>query len=114
MSKVASALTPSKEAKDSAKTKVDSKTKTPLTTHFIAGGSAGFVEACCCHPLDTIKVRMQLSRRSVATGARNRGFIQTGVMIVQRETVLGLYKGLGAVISGIVPKVSNEKWRDFL
>lgn len=41
--------------------------KTPLLTHLVAGGAAGFMEACTCHPLDTIKVRMQLSK----TGSRN-------------------------------------------
>lgn len=41
--------------------------KTPLLTHLVAGGTAGFMEACTCHPLDTIKVRMQLSK----TGSRN-------------------------------------------
>lgn len=35
-----------------------------------------------------------------------RGFIATGVMIVRRETPLALYKGLGAVLSGIVPKMA--------
>lgn len=36
--------------------------KTPLMTHLVAGGAAGLMEACTCHPLDTIKVRMQLSK----------------------------------------------------
>ena len=35
-----------------------------------------------------------------------RGFIATGAHIVQRETALALYKGLGAVLSGIVPKMA--------
>jgi solute carrier family 25 citrate transporter 1 len=35
-----------------------------------------------------------------------RGFIATGVSIVTRETPLALYKGLGAVLSGIVPKMA--------
>lgn len=35
-----------------------------------------------------------------------RGFIATGREIVRRETVLGLYKGLGAVLSGIIPKMA--------
>lgn len=34
--------------------------KKTLSNHFIAGGGAGFIEAVACHPLDTIKVRMQL------------------------------------------------------
>jgi solute carrier family 25 citrate transporter 1 len=35
-----------------------------------------------------------------------RGFIATGTQIVQRETPLALYKGLGAVLSGIIPKMA--------
>ena len=75
-------------------------------TNLIAGGGAGMMEALVCHPLDTIKVRMQLSRRGRAPGTKKRGFYQTGKDIVKRETVFGLYKGLGAVLSGIVPKMA--------
>jgi len=75
-------------------------------TNLIAGGGAGMMEALACHPLDTIKVRMQLSRRARAPGAPRRGFIKTGAEIVKRETPLGLYKGLGAVLTGIVPKMA--------
>lgn len=92
------------------------KSSTPLAIHLIAGGTAGFAEACVCHPLDTIKVRMQLSR---SKQGRGRGFIKTGIMIAQKESFLGLYKGLGAVISGIVPKMSIrfasfESYKGFL
>lgn len=82
--------------------------KQPATaaTNLIAGGAAGMMEALVCHPLDTIKVRMQLSRRAQRPGAMKRGFIGTGKEIVQRETALGLYKGLGAVLSGIIPKMA--------
>ncbi|KAK6543830.1 hypothetical protein TWF694_000558 [Orbilia ellipsospora] len=80
--------------------------KATTAVHLIAGGGAGLCEALTCHPLDTIKVRMQLSRRRRAPGVKPRGFIQTGVEIVRRETPLGLYKGLGAVVMGIVPKMA--------
>lgn len=75
----------------------------PLIT-LTAGGGAGMMEALACHPLDTIKVRMQLSRRR--EGIKRRGFIKTGVEIARKETPLGLYKGLGAVLTGIVPKMA--------
>ncbi|MCJ1247992.1 hypothetical protein MMC30_005207 [Trapelia coarctata] len=75
-------------------------------TNLIAGGGAGMMEALACHPLDTIKVRMQLSRRARAPGAKRRGFLTTGKEIVKRETPLGLYKGLGAVLTGIIPKMA--------
>lgn len=64
------------------------------------------MEALVCHPLDTIKVRMQLSRRGRTPGSKKRGFYRTGVEIVQKETAFGLYKGLGAVLCGIVPKMA--------
>jgi solute carrier family 25 citrate transporter 1 len=34
--------------------------------HLLAGGCAGFVEASVCHPLDTIKTRMQLRRQTTS------------------------------------------------
>lgn len=58
------------------------------------------------HTPDTIKVRMQLSRRARQPGAPKRGFLKTGAEIVKKETPLGLYKGLGAVMTGIVPKMA--------
>ncbi|CAO3695621.1 unnamed protein product [Umbelopsis ramanniana] len=84
----------------------DTKPKT-LMTHLIAGGSAGLVEACTCHPLDTIKVRMQLSKSgSRSKGGKRLGFFGVGARIVRNESVWALYKGLGAVVSGIVPKMA--------
>ncbi|THH08937.1 hypothetical protein EW146_g8833 [Bondarzewia mesenterica] len=82
--------------------------KVGFGTHITAGGLAGAMEALCCQPLDTIKVRMQLSRSGRLPGTKPRGFIATGVNIVQRETALALYKGLGAVLSGIVPKMATR------
>ncbi|CEJ82100.1 Putative Succinate/fumarate mitochondrial transporter [[Torrubiella] hemipterigena] len=81
------------------------KPPTPAV-NLIAGGGAGMMEALACHPLDTIKVRMQLSRRARQPGAPRRGFIKTGVELVKKETPLALYKGLGAVLTGIVPKMA--------
>ncbi|KAF8455389.1 mitochondrial carrier domain-containing protein [Terfezia claveryi] len=82
------------------------KKKPTAAVHLIAGGGAGLCEALACHPLDTIKVRMQLSRRAAAPGVKARGFFQVGKDIVRKETPLGLYKGLGAVVTGIVPKMA--------
>ena len=75
-------------------------------TNLIAGGGAGMMEALVCHPLDTIKVRMQLSRRKTGAGQKPRGFLNTAQNIIKRETFFGLYKGLGAVLTGIVPKMA--------
>ncbi|KAM0259859.1 hypothetical protein ACHAQJ_003103 [Trichoderma viride] len=87
-------------------TREGSKQPPTAATNLIAGGGAGMMEALACHPLDTIKVRMQLSRRARMPGAPRRGFIKTGVEVVKKETPLALYKGLGAVMTGIVPKMA--------
>ncbi|KAF9892431.1 hypothetical protein FE257_001539 [Aspergillus nanangensis] len=89
----------------SAKSTNNRKTTSPAV-NLIAGGGAGMMEALVCHPLDTIKVRMQLSRRANAPGMKTRGFVATGAEIVKKETALGLYKGLGAVLGGIIPKMA--------
>ncbi|KAG5638437.1 hypothetical protein H0H81_012654 [Sphagnurus paluster] len=49
---------------------------------------------------------MQLSRSGRSAGTKPRGIFATGAYIVRRETPLALYKGLGAVLSGIVPKMA--------
>ncbi|KAK9358371.1 mitochondrial carrier domain-containing protein [Lipomyces starkeyi] len=82
------------------------KRETKPAINLIAGGTAGLCEALCCHPLDTIKVRMQLSTRTAADGIKRVGFFGTFLNIVRKEGVFGLYKGLGAVITGIVPKMA--------
>ncbi|GMI43595.1 hypothetical protein TrCOL_g963, partial [Triparma columacea] len=92
------------------------KRRHPLE-HLLAGGTAGLVESSCCHPLDTIKTRMQL-RRQVAN-AKTMGPLTTASRIVKREGFLSLYKGLSAVYSGIIPKMairfaSFEQYKEFL
>jgi solute carrier family 25 (mitochondrial citrate transporter), member 1 len=44
-------------------TKGEAKKKHPMQ-HLLAGGCAGLVESSVCHPLDTIKTRMQLRRQT--------------------------------------------------
>lgn len=53
----------------------------------------------------SILIQMWLFANEVVQ-TKARGFIATGVNIVRRETPLALYKGLGAVLSGIVPKMA--------
>lgn len=45
--------------------KASNKKKNPLQ-HLVAGGMAGLVESSVCHPLDTIKTRMQLRKQTTS------------------------------------------------
>mmetsp|Transcript_19878 Transcript_19878/g.24537 ORF Transcript_19878/g.24537 Transcript_19878/m.24537 type:complete len:332 (-) Transcript_19878:280-1275(-) len=115
----------------------EKKKKHPIQ-HLLAGGIAGLIESSCCHPLDTIKTRMQLRRQATAVASARPlssfstpkhvprgtvmaplGPIGTAKRIVRREGFTALYKGLTAVYTGIVPKmairfVSFETYRDYL
>ncbi len=51
--------------------------------HLVAGGTAGFIESSICHPLDTIKTRMQLRRQ--AQGAHDRVQVLPKLVVVQRH-----------------------------
>jgi solute carrier family 25 citrate transporter 1 len=55
-----------------SKSSNNKKKKHPML-HLVAGGTAGLVESSICHPLDTIKTRMQLRRQQTTMKAiRNR------------------------------------------
>ncbi|KAF2759145.1 succinate/fumarate mitochondrial transporter-like protein [Pseudovirgaria hyperparasitica] len=76
-----------------------------IVINFAAGGGAGTVEAFACHPLDTIKTRMQLCR-VVANAGPSLSFIGTTTSIVTHEGVFALYNGLSAVLLGMGPKIA--------
>jgi len=76
--------------------------KKTFVKHLVAGGAAGLMESSICHPLDTIKTRMQ--NRGV--GGSTTGPIATGIRMVKQGGVTSLYKGLTAVQCGIVPKMA--------
>lgn len=83
--------------------------------HLVAGGIAGVVESSCCHPLDTIKTRMQLRTR----GGSTKGPLRTASNIISKEGFFALYKGLSAVMMGIAPKMavrftSFETYKEWL
>ena len=46
-------------------TRAQDKKKNPMLA-LVAGGAAGLVESSVCHPLDTIKTRMQLRRQATS------------------------------------------------
>lgn len=54
--------------------------KNPLM-HLIAGGAAGLVESSVCHPLDTIKTRMQLRKNSVDTTKIKNSLVEPALRI---------------------------------
>ena len=88
---------------------MQTKKKDPVL-NLVAGGIAGFTESLCCHPLDTIKTRVQLANSVVAarerSSHRRSGAMLVATKLVQSEGFFALYSGLSAVMAGIVPKMA--------
>eukprot|EP01117_Protostelium_nocturnum_P005829 TRINITY_DN2103_c0_g1_i1.p1 TRINITY_DN2103_c0_g1~~TRINITY_DN2103_c0_g1_i1.p1 ORF type:complete len:305 (+),score=75.04 TRINITY_DN2103_c0_g1_i1:102-1016(+) len=62
---------------------------------FLLGGLSGCTAAVFTHPIDLIKVRMQIEGEGNAS-AKKSGMLQTGSHVVKSEGVASLYKGLSA------------------
>ncbi|CAE7247020.1 PUMP5 [Symbiodinium sp. CCMP2592] len=65
--------------------------ETPLCQGFVQGSVGAAIGGSCAHPLDLIKVRMQLQ-----TEVPKLSMLQMGPHIVKNEGVLGLFKGVDA------------------
>lgn len=81
---------------------------------FLAGSTGAMLSGAVTHPIDLVKVRMQLygardgfevaskaagaasPTATAATAAAPPGMLRTGYLVVKHEGVLGLYKGLSA------------------
>ncbi|KAJ2600283.1 hypothetical protein GGF39_001861 [Coemansia sp. RSA 1721] len=72
---------------------------------FVAGSLAGAAQVAVGHPLDTIKVRMQVEGTSVFKGP-----VDCLVKTVKNEGILGLYKGMGSPLVGIAAVNSLLFW----
>ncbi|KAK3271441.1 hypothetical protein CYMTET_20208 [Cymbomonas tetramitiformis] len=58
---------------------------------FAAGSMAAMVSGAVTHPIDLVKVRMQLD-----PSAGKSGMLKTGYSVIRNEGVLAIYKGLTA------------------
>lgn len=81
-------------------------TAVPPEITLLTGGIAGLFEALCCHPLDTIKVRMQIYRNAKHKAVKVPGLIETVSDIYSKEGLSAFYNGLSAVVLGITPKMA--------
>ncbi|EXK93840.1 hypothetical protein FOQG_05034 [Fusarium oxysporum f. sp. raphani 54005] len=65
--------------------------KTTIRYPFWFGGSASSMAACVTHPLDLVKVRLQMR-----TGNAPKNMVGTFVHILRHDGPLGLYSGISA------------------
>ncbi|OIW27345.1 putative dicarboxylate carrier protein [Coniochaeta ligniaria NRRL 30616] len=66
-------------------------TKKPIRYPFWFGGSASSMAACVTHPLDLVKVRLQMR-----TGAMPKSMTGTVAYILRNDGIRGLYNGISA------------------
>ena len=62
---------------------------------YIAGGSGAIFSSICIHPIDLVKVRLQVASASVGGGSSGMAIARS---VVKNEGVRGLFSGLSAAI----------------
>jgi len=85
------------------------------TPAMLAGASAGVVARLLCHPVDTIKAKLQVSTERGAHGS----FTGLARKVYVTEGVPGLYRGIGVAFFGSAPAAclyfaGYEAMRDYL
>ncbi|PRP73550.1 hypothetical protein PROFUN_02559 [Planoprotostelium fungivorum] len=74
------------------------KKESPFRQFFL-GGASGCAAACFTHPIDLVKVRMQITgeeKGAAAATAKKSGMLKTGIDVARSEGIMSLYKGLSA------------------
>ena len=76
---------------------------TPVPVHIngsrlLLGGGASMMACVCTHPLDTLKVCLQMNEKALKFNERPPGMFQTAAIVVRTQGVGGLYKGLSAAL----------------
>lgn len=93
----------------------NSKQKRHPALQLIAGGTAGFVESTICHPLDTIKTRMQLRRQqSTIQAVRARSSLMEPGMTrnfssLAEPKLSGLHKSTESAATQLASKPRSTK-----
>ena len=65
---------------------------------YACGGSSAMFASACIHPIDLIKVRLQLIGQGT-TGGASPGIVGVAKGIVSKDGALGLYRGLSASLT---------------
>ena len=72
-----------------------------------ASTSANALARLPCHPIDTIKAKLQVQGKAAAgasgVGAQAGGPIAAARGVLRTEGVAGLYRGIGITILGVTP-----------
>lgn len=71
-----------------------------LKSNLLGSSTAGIIARLICHPIDTVKSRLQSGRLSFGSEV-----IQTFRNTYKNEGIASLYRGLSATIFGGVPGV---------
>lgn len=72
--------------------------KDSLLLTCLSSGTAGLVGRTICHPIDTLKAKLQINDSPA-------GLLKVVRTTWQQEGIAGFYRGLGAVMLGGIPGV---------
>ncbi|KJE97696.1 folate carrier protein Flx1 [Capsaspora owczarzaki ATCC 30864] len=97
--------------------------KPPTCIHLLGGAAAGLVTTTLLHPLDLIKIRMQVHDGTKERGERYRSSWHAFKSIKYREGPMALYRGLTPNLVGsttawglyfFIYNIAKSQWQSFL
>uniref|UniRef100_A0A7S4V0H8 Mitochondrial carrier protein n=2 Tax=Guillardia theta TaxID=55529 RepID=A0A7S4V0H8_GUITH len=74
--------------------------------HFLSGSLAGMTSVAATYPLDLIRTRMAgrlMTEGAIKTGVAGNTWWQTAVGVVEKEGLMGLYRGVSPTLIGAFP-----------
>ncbi|KAM3395715.1 hypothetical protein P3S68_004721 [Capsicum galapagoense] len=75
-----------------------------IFVHFVGGESAGITAAAATYPLDLVRTRLAAQRKAIYY----MGICHSLCTIYRDEGFFGLYKGLGATLMGVGPRIASS------
>ena len=81
---------------------VDGRSFSTFQKSIIAGSASGIASVIVCHPIDTIRTRLQVAPE------RFQGFFNCINKTVQQETIAGFYKGM------LLPVISQAMYKSVI
>lgn len=75
----------------------------PLWHSFVAGATSGLTARIITFPADTLKARLQVKGAVGGDTSQYRTTAAAARHVLTTEGVVGFYRGLGAVLWGVVP-----------
>jgi len=80
-------------------TRMPNQNKEPAWKGFVVGGLSSMIASSITHPIDLVKVHMQLQGELLSKTQNHKNSLKTGYLVFKEGGTLALYRGLSASLA---------------